>query len=119
GCRLGTRVRPSQDSDLDLIHQPVHVGWRTCGSIDRVARRGRLTRHSPARIWLFMMSTDRASQTVIFIRLGRPNDSHDLTTLVGSGMIVGGPEAGVFGATSPRQLEVLRREGVPFEGIRD
>ena len=66
-----------------------------------------------------MMSTDRPPQTVIFIRLGRPNDSHDLTTLVGSGMIVGGPEAGVFGVTSPRQLEVLRREGVPFEEIRD
>jgi hypothetical protein len=63
------------------------------------------------------MGTHSNEQSVIFIRLVHPNDSHDLTTLVGSGTIVGGPSAGVFGVTSAQQLDVLRREGVQFEEV--
>ncbi len=63
------------------------------------------------------MQKNSEPREVIFIRLLRPNNSDDLSTLVGSGTIVGGPKLGVFGVTSPKQLEVLRREGVPFEEV--
>jgi hypothetical protein len=63
------------------------------------------------------ISSALAASEVVFIKLTGRNRSRDMAVLIDSGTIVGGPQAGVFGVTSRRQLEALRRHGVAFEEI--
>lgn len=63
------------------------------------------------------VSDEVAVHDVVFIKLTGPNRSRDMTTLVSSGTLVGGPQPGVFGVTSPTQLEALRSSGVAFEEV--
>ena len=52
---------------------------------------------------------------VIFIRLTGATPLSDMTTLVGSGTVIGGGQPGVYGVTSPAQLDLLRQHNISFE----